>query len=125
MKVNSYRDLIVWQKAMDLVVLVYELSSHFPRDEIFGLTAQLRKAAVSVPSNIAEGQARWSTKEFLHHMSIALGSTAEVDTQILVSIRLRYVSQDQASKALDLAAQVGKMINGLANSLESRDPTSH
>jgi four helix bundle protein len=72
MMVTSYRDLIVWQKAMDLVVAVYELTDKFPREEIFGLTFQLRKASVSVPSNIAEGQARRSTKEFLHHLSIAL-----------------------------------------------------
>ena len=118
MKVSSYRDLVVWQKAMDLVVLVYELTSHFPKHELFGLTSQLRKAAVSVPSNIAEGQARWSTKEFLHHLSIAMGSKAEVETQTLVSVRLTYVTQKQADPVLALAAEVGKMINGLANSLE-------
>ena len=120
MKVTSYRDLIVWQKAMDLVVAVYELADKFPREEIFGLTFQLRKAAVSVPSNIAEGQARWSTKEFSHHLSIALGSTAEIETQTLVSIRIKYVTQEEASVVLGLAVEIKKMINALANSLEKR-----
>lgn len=120
MKVTSYRDLIVWQKAMDLVVAVYELTGTFRREEMFGLTFQLRKAAVSVPSNIAEGQSRWSTKEFLHHLSIAHGSGAEVETQTLVSVRLKYAAQARADIVLGLAAEVKKMINGLANSLENR-----
>lgn len=120
MKVTNFRDLIVWQKAMDLVVAVYELTAKFPKEEIFGLTFQLRKAAVSVPSNIAEGQARWSTKEFLHHLSIAHGSTAEVETQTLVSVRLKYVEQSEADDVLRRANEVNKLINGLANSLENR-----
>ena len=124
MKITNYRDLIVWQKAVDLVVLAYELTGHFPKEEMFGLTSQLRKAAVSIPSNIAEGQARWSTKEFLHHLSIALGSTAEVNTQTLVSVRLKYVTQAQANLVPDKAAEVGKMINALAKSLENRQPQS-
>jgi four helix bundle protein len=122
MTVKNYRDLIVWQKAMDLVVAVYELSDKFPREEIFGLTFQFRKAAVSVPSNIAEGQSRWSTKEFSHHLSISHGSTAEVETQTLVAIRIKYVTQDEASVVLGLAVEVKKMINALANSLEKRPP---
>jgi four helix bundle protein len=122
MTVTSYRDLIVWQKAMDLVVVVYELTSKFPREEMFGLTFQLRKAAVSVPSNIAEGHARRSTREFSHHLSIARGSTAEVETQTLVAIRIKYVTQDGASKTLGLATEVKKMINSLSNSLDKRSP---
>lgn len=85
MPVQSYRDLIVWQKAMDLVKLVYDLTDKFPKEELFGLTIQIRKAVVSVPSNIAEGQGRSSTKEFLRHLSIAYGSLMETETQNLIA----------------------------------------
>ncbi|MGH7137454.1 MAG: four helix bundle protein [Pirellulales bacterium] len=122
MTVTNYRDLIAWQKAMDLTVAVYELSEKFPREEIFGLTFQMRKAAVSVPSNIAEGQARRSTKEFSHHLSIALGSTAEIETQTFVAIRINYVTQTESSTVLGLATEVKKLVNGLMNSLETRPP---
>lgn len=122
MTVKNYRDLIVWQKAMDLVVAVYELSAKFTRDEIFGLTFQVRKAAVSAPSNIAEGQSRWSTKEFLHHLSIAHGTVAEVETQTFVAIRVKYVTQEEASTVLNLSIEVKKLINALANTLEKRPP---
>ena len=84
MAIKSYRDLIVWQKAMDLVEDVYKKTKGFPREELYGLTSQLRRAVVSVPSNNAEGQGRNSTKEFLHHLSIAYGSLCEVETQCLL-----------------------------------------
>jgi four helix bundle protein len=124
MMVTSYRDLIVWQKAMDLVVAVYELTDKFPREEIFGLTFQLRKAAVSVPSNIAEGHARRSTREFLHHLSISRGSIAEVETQTLVAIRIKHVTQDEAGTVFGLATEVTKMIHSLMTSLENRSASA-
>jgi len=94
MEIKSYRDLRVWQSGMDLVVMIYEISDEFPSKEVYGLTSQIRRAAISVPSNIAEGHTRESTKEYLHHLSIAQASLAEVETQIEIAFRLRYCVQD-------------------------------
>lgn len=117
MKVQSYQQLIVWQKAMDLVELVYAATRMFPREEIYALTSQLRRAAVSIPSNIAEGQARRSTAEFLHFLSIAQGSRAEVETQILLAQRLGYSSDISMKEILALCDEVARLSNGLSNSL--------
>jgi four helix bundle protein len=109
--------LIVWQKAMDLVEDVYKSSKDFPREEIYALTSQIRRAAVSIPSNIAEGQGRRTTLDFLRHLSIAYGSLREVETQILIAGRLRYVAQTRVDDVMDLAGEVGRLLNGLMNSL--------
>lgn len=90
MALQSYRELIAWQKAMELVKAVYAVTTRFPREEIFGLSSQLKRASVSVPSNIAEGQGRYSTKEFMRHLSIAYGSLMEVETQIMIAQSLNY-----------------------------------
>jgi four helix bundle protein len=87
-KIGSYRDLLVWRKGIDLVRSIYQITQTFPQDERFGLTSQIRRAAVSVPSNIAEGQARHTTREFIHFVSTAEGSIAEVDTQLVIAIEL-------------------------------------
>ncbi len=108
MCVQNYRELIVWQKAMDLVTEVYCLTRLFPREELYGLTNQIRRAVVSIPSNIAEGQARKSTAEFRNFLSIAQGSMAEVDTQILIAIRLQYLTETQAQTALALLMELKK-----------------
>ena len=117
MAVKSYRDLLVWQKAMDFVVLVYQFSRAFPREEQFALTAQLRKASVSVPSNIAEGQGRFSDREFANFLSIAHGSLSEAETQIIIAQRLVYLSETETSELLALASEVGRMIHGLTNAI--------
>jgi four helix bundle protein len=117
MKVKNYQELIVWQKAMDLVEEVYRVSSSFPREEIYGLTSQVRRAAVSIPSNIAEGQGRRTTPDFLRHLSIAYGSLREVETQILIATRLRYVSQGKCDGVMKIAGEVGRLLNGLMASL--------
>jgi four helix bundle protein len=117
MKVKNYQELIVWQKAMDLVEDVYKSSKDSPREEIYGLTSQIRRAAVSIPSNIAEGQGRRTTLGFLRHLSIAYGSLREVETQILIARRLRYVTQTRVDEVMDLAGEVGRLLNGLMNSL--------
>jgi len=117
MTVQSYRDLIAWQKAMKLVNLVYDLTRKFPREELFGLTSQIRRAAVSVPSNIAEGQGRNSTKEFINHLSISYGSLMETETQILIAEMQKYITVDETASALSLSSEVGRLINGLSNSL--------
>ena len=108
-----YKDLTVWQKAIDLVVEVYRLTKKLPKEELYGLTNQLRRAAVSIPSNIAEGQGRNSAKEFLHFLSIARGSQKELETQLYVCTRLEYFTEEEASTAFNLCAEVGKMLNSL------------
>ena len=116
--VRNYRELIVWQKAMDLVELVYQATKQFPKEELYGLTSQVRRSAVSIPSNIAEGQARKSTAEFLNFLSIANGSRAEMETQILLAQRLNYVTSDTAQHILNLSEEVNRLLNGLMNSLK-------
>jgi four helix bundle protein len=93
--VSHFRELQVWQRGMEIVEAVYRVSDGFPKTEIYGLTSQVRRAAVSVPSNIAEGHTRASTKEYLHHVSVAQASLAEVETQLEVAMRLRYIDRGQ------------------------------
>ena len=95
---KDYRELIVWQKAMDLVEAIYRTTARFPKEELYGLTSQIRRAAVSIPSNIAEGQARNTTRDFLHFLAIAYGSLKEVETQVLIAERLGYI--DESAKRL-------------------------
>ncbi|TAH52995.1 MAG: four helix bundle protein [Chloroflexota bacterium] len=121
MSVKNYRDLRVWQSAMDLVVLVYEISEKFPSKEMYGLTSQIRRAGVSVPSNIAEGHTRESTKEYLHHLSIAQASLAEVETQIEIAFRLKYCAQEELDKILSHSTSLGKQLYSLRNALQSRN----
>ncbi len=120
MSLLHYRELIAWQKAMDLVKAVYKTTNNFPKEEIYGLTSQIRRAAVSVPSNIAEGQGRESTREFLHHLSIAYGSLMEVETQILIAESLTYADQAEIATILEKTAETGRLINGLARSLKQK-----
>jgi four helix bundle protein len=113
MTIQNYRDLIVWQKAMDLAEEIHRLTKTFPREELYGLTSQIRRAAVSVPSNIAEGHARQSTAEFRNFLSISLGSLAEVDTQQLLAQRFEYLTREQATKATQLMEEIAKMLHSL------------
>jgi four helix bundle protein len=115
--VQSYRELIVWQKGMEVVAEVYRLTRGFPREELYGLTQQVRRAAVSIPSNIAEGQARDSTAELRRFLSIAQGSRAEVETQILIAIRLGYTNETNARTAMSLLDELQKMLAKLINRL--------
>ena len=120
MTVTSYEELEVWQEAMKLVTLVYQQTRGFPREENYGLTSQLRRAAVSIPSNIAEGQGRRGTKEFLNHLSIARGSLMEVKTQMEIAKRLNYVVPAQIQQCTELANTVGRLLNGLIRALEKK-----
>lgn len=122
MAVKNYRDLRVWQSAMELVVMAYKISERFPSNELYGLTSQIRRAAVSVPSNIAEGHTRASTKEYLHHLSIAQASLAEVETQIEIAFRLGYCTEQELNDVLSHSASLGKQLYSLRNSLQSRNP---
>jgi len=120
MPIRNYRDLLAWQSAMDLTVAVYEATCNWPDRETFGLTRQLRQAAVSVPCNIAEGQGRRSDPEFRHFLSIARGSLREVETCVLLGERLKYLETSQNVRLMDHCAEVGRLINGLASSLRGR-----
>ncbi len=121
MAVKHFKELVVWQKAMNLAEEAYRLTKTFPPEERFSLANQMQRAAVSIPSNIAEGQSRVSTGEFLHFLSIAKGSNAELETQLELSVRLRYITSSQATQAISLSAEVGRMLNSLISKLA----TSH
>jgi four helix bundle protein len=117
MKVKTYQELIVWQKAMDLIASVYKVSRTFPREEVYALTSQIRRAAVSIASNIAEGQGRRTTSDFLRHLSIAYGSLLETETQLLIAKRLRYLGNTNLEEVMNQTAEVGRLLNGLMASL--------
>jgi four helix bundle protein len=116
---KSFRDLIVWQKAMDLVEAVYVATAEFPSEELYGLVSQLRRASVSVPSNIAEGQGRRTNGEFAQFLHHAIGSLNEVETQVELSMRLRFMTRETGSALLPRIAEVGRLARGLVNSLET------
>ena len=113
---NSYKDLVVWQKAIDLSFDIYSLTKDFPKEEMYGLVSQIRRSAVSIPSNIAEGQARKYHQQFSRFLSIAQGSLAELETQIIISMRLGYVTGDQKD-LFDTMHSIGKMITRLKQNL--------
>lgn len=117
---KNYRHLEVWKKAMDLVVECYRVTRDFPKDEVYGLSGQLRRAAVSIPANIAEGQGRQHKKEFLRYLSIAYGSLAELETHLQIAERLNYIAMDQLKPLMDKTSEIGRMINGLRKSLEAK-----
>jgi len=120
MSVKDYRELIVWQKAMDLVTAAYRTTANFPKQEVYGLISQMRRAAVSIPSNIAEGQARNTTRDFLQFLAIAYGSLKELETQILIAERLAYIDSHVSKLLMESTTEVARLISGLANSLKKR-----
>ena len=109
--VKDYRDLIVWQKAMDLVVTVYRATTAFPKEEIYGLTSQLRRAAVSIPSNIAEGNGRNTTRDYLNFLGMAYGSVKEVETQVLIAERLRYINLSRSDELVKMTGEIARLIS--------------
>jgi four helix bundle protein len=121
---QHYKDLIAWQKAMDLVAALYDATEGFPKRETYSLTDQMRRAAVSIPSNIAEGQAHFSNREFRHFLRHSCGSLAELETQILVAERRRYLTREQAAELLRRTHEVGRILSGLLNSLKIRLPAA-
>ena len=123
-RVTSYRDLVVWQKAVDYCVEVYRLCQMLPRDERFVLGAQLRRASVSVASNIAEGHARSHTGEFLQQLSIARGSLAEVETQLTIGCRVDFFAKHDVQRLLDASNEIGRMLTGLASRLRQRQAST-
>lgn len=114
---RSYESLVAWQKAMDLVDAVYAATRCWPRDELFGLVVQVRRAVVSVPAIVAEGQGRTGAREFLHHLSIACGSLCEVETLLRIAHRQRYLDDPALQPLLERAAEVSRLLKGLIRSL--------
>ena len=125
MALQSYRELQVWQKSMDLVVECYRTTEKFPKSETYGLAAQLQRAVVSVPANSAEGQGRNHTREFINHLSIAYGSLMEVETHLQIAARLAYITQPELDDLLIRTNEVGRMLNGLMQSLNRKLTTDH
>lgn len=120
MSFKGHYDLAVWQKAMDFVVACYKACERFPKTEVYGLCSQLQRSAVSVPANIAEGQGRDSTREFLRHLSIAYGSLTEAETHILIAKRLGYVDAAHVETLQAQSDEIGRMLNGLMASLRRK-----
>lgn len=110
----------MWNLAVNLVKQIYQVTGHFPSSEIYGLTNQIRRAAVSIPSNIAEGQARNSSREFRQYLGIALGSVAEIETQLIIAREIDYLTSDELTSLLTSIDTIRKMIKSLANTLKSR-----
>jgi four helix bundle protein len=118
MSIRSYQDLAIWKKAMELVVQVYHLTRRLPREEMHGLTSQMRRAAVSIPTNIAEGWGRGSRKEYIQFLRIARGSLLELETLLAISRSLRYLSQEDMQATLALVEEISRMLSGLIASLK-------
>lgn len=118
---KDYKELIVWQKSMDLVEEIYILLQTFPKEEMFALTNQMKRSAVSIPSNIAEGEQRNSDKDFVKFLFIARGSNAELQTQLYIALRLGYITNEQAEKAMDLCTEIAKMLNSLISKLKANN----
>src|ERR1041384_5806864 len=123
MAIRSYRDLTAWQEAMRLVTDVYKGTKNWPREETYGLTPQARRAAVSVPSNIAEGQGRRSSNEFRNHLSMVYGSLMELETQVQIASDLDYQTGEVTEQLMEQAARVGRLINALSNALPKQRPS--
>ena len=118
---GTHKDLEVWQKSLDLVDMIYDIA--FPKEETYGLSSQMRRSAVSIPSNIAEGCGRNNTKELIHFLGIARGSLAEVETQTVIACRRKYISENQSQMLATLIESIGKMLFRLQESLKSKNAT--
>jgi four helix bundle protein len=125
MKTKSYKDLKVWQKSIELTVLVYDLTKTFPKEEMYGLTSQIRRAAVSVPSNIAEGCERFSMRDYIRFLRTSKGSLAELETQLYIAVRLNYLTTESYFRFNQQASEIGRMLNGLISSLEDKLETDN
>ena len=113
MKIKNYQELNIWKRSVEIAIEIYNISKNFPKEELYGLTSQIRRASVSISSNIAEGFNRYHNKEFRQFLYISLGSCAEVETQLFIAQRLNYVDQEKSSKLIKELGEIGKMINSL------------
>ncbi|MEQ1705683.1 MAG: four helix bundle protein [Rickettsiales bacterium] len=118
--IGGYKDLDVWKKSMALTNLIYDITADFPKSELYGLASQMRRAAVSIPSNIAEGSSRGGTSEYIHFLTIARGSLSEIDTQSLISRDRNYITNEKYQEIEVLLNDIGKMINRLLQALRKR-----
>jgi four helix bundle protein len=125
MLIKSYRDLLVWQKAMDLVAESYTLSTKLPKTETYGLVSQIQRSAVSIPANIAEGHGRDHLGDYLHHLSVANGSLMELETHLLLASRLGFASASEIEPLLEKTAEVSRMLSGLTRSLKQSRSASN
>ena len=114
----NFKELLVWQKSINFVTGIYELTNDFPKDEMYGLTSQIRRASISIPSNIAEGNSRRSVADYLQFLKIARGSCAEVETQLIIARNLKFLSEEHYLKLNQDIIEISKMLNGLINSLK-------
>jgi four helix bundle protein len=119
---ESFRDLLVWQRAIQMSLAIYRFTTGFPKEELFGLTGQIRRAGVSVASNIAEGYGRNSTGEYKHFLGMARGSNSEVETQLVIAKELGYGNPQTLKEAEDLCTEVGKMLRAILSKLEGKNP---
>jgi four helix bundle protein len=119
---QGYQDLVAWQKAMELVTTIYRATRSWPHEEQYGLTSQVRRAAVAIPSKLAEGHGRSGRREFAHHVSIAYGSLCELETQLLIAQRLDYSDAEATESLMNRIADVRRLTNGLLRSLQSSTP---
>ena len=117
---ETHKDLRVWQQSIEMVTSIYKMTKAFPKDEIFGMVSQMRRAAVSVPSNIAEGYARGTDKETLHFLRISSGSMSEIETQLMLSLKLGYIGQETYSELSEQITSVWKQLNALISSIKKR-----
>ncbi|KFI37552.1 S23 ribosomal protein [Peptococcaceae bacterium SCADC1_2_3] len=117
---KTYRDLQIWQKSMTLVTEIYKISKGFPKDEAYGLTSQMRRCAISIPSNMAEGYGRKSTNEYIHFLRIATGSLYELQTQMEISMNLCYLNRDEFDKLYELSREIERMLSSLIRKLSSK-----
>ena len=118
-KIKTYRDLIVWSKSIDFVTMVYELTRKYPKDELYGLTLQIRRCAISIPSNIAEGYGRRSTQDYIRFLQIAMGSLYEIQTQIQISLNLKFISQIDYNSIYEKSRQIEIMLRLLIEKIKS------
>ena len=119
-KIESFKDLIVWQKGIEIVNEVYNVTKHFPKDELYGLTSQIRRAAISIPANIAEGWGRGTTKNYIQFLEISRGSLFELETLIIISTNQSLVNMDKCNEISNKVNETGKMLNSLITKLESK-----
>jgi len=120
MALQTHKNLKVWQESKELVTLIYALTSKFPKEEVYSITAQIKRAAISIPSNIAEGAARNSNKEYIHFLYIALGSVAELDTQLILAKDLNFINENDFNEITDKLDSIGKMLSGLIKYRQSK-----
>jgi four helix bundle protein len=119
LKIKNYQELNIWKRSVEIAIEIYNTSKNFPKEELYGLTSQIRRASVSIPSNIAEGFTRYHNKEFRQFLYVSLGSCAEVETQLFIAQRLNYIDQEKASKLVKELGEIGKMINNLIKKINN------